>query len=386
MGIWEGLKRRATVKAVETRRLPPQPFAEIERYRPLSGCDLRLYAALREAIPIIDAAICKMIRLTSGFSLEGETEEATAALRAFGEEVRVGGAGTGLAQFVNTYLSELMTYGNAVGEILPAPDGRGVAALYNTALQDVEIVEAQGGAAARVCVRDETGQPKDVAYPQLVVFSALNPPAGRVTGQSILSGLPFVSSILLRIYQTVGRNWERAGNVRFAVTYKPQNDVLDKAYAKERAMAIAKEWQQAMREDTPRDFVAVGDVSVRAIGADNQILDSSVPVRQLLEQIVAKLGVPPYLLGLSWSSTERMSSDQADILTSELESYRRILTPVIRRIASLHLRLGNLPDGVTVRWVDINLRDELSEAQAALYRAQAEALRKQEGLAPERSE
>ena len=59
-----------------------------------------------------------------------------------------------------------------------------------------------------------------------------------------------------------------------------------------------------MRKDCVSDFVAVGDVTIKAIGADNQILDSNVPVRQMLEEIVAKMGIPPFLLGLSWSSTE----------------------------------------------------------------------------------
>ena len=35
------------------------------------------------------------------------------------------------------------------------------------------------------------------------------------------------------------------------------------------------------------DFVAVGNVKIQTIGADNQILDSEVPVRQMLEQIIA---------------------------------------------------------------------------------------------------
>ena len=81
------------------------------------------------------------------------------------------------------------------------------------------------------------------------------------------------------------------GNIRFAVTYKPQNDSLDRAYAKERAMQVAKEWSEAMQTGgAVKDFVAVGDVQIKVIGADNQILDSEVPVRQMLEQIVAKTG------------------------------------------------------------------------------------------------
>jgi hypothetical protein len=82
-----------------------------------------------------------------------------------------------------------------------------------------------------------------------------------------------------------------------------------------------------------RDFVAVGDVDIRVIGADNQILDSEVPVRQILEQLIARTGIPPFMLGLNWSTTERMSSQQADMMTSELTAIRRTLTPVRRRSA-----------------------------------------------------
>ncbi len=219
--------------------------------------------------------------------------------------------------------------------------------------------------------RREPGGSVKVKYPELVFCSALNPPPGSARGVSLLHGLPFVSGILIQIYNTIGVNWERLGNVRFAVTYKPTNDAADRAYAKERAQQIAGEWSRAMRKDSVSDFVAVGDVSIKAIGADNQILDSSVPVREMLEQIVAKLGLPPFLLGLSWSSTERMSSQQADILTSELEAYRRILNTVIHRICSLWLRLNGYEPEFTVEWEDITLQDEIESANARYLNAKA---------------
>ena len=131
---------------------------------------------------------------------------------------------------------------------------------------------------------------------------------------------------------------------------------------------------QAGRDGAVRDFVAAGDVDIRAIGADNQVLDSETPVRQILEQLVAKTGIPPFLLGLSWSSTERMSSQQADILTSEIAAIRRSLEPVVERICELWLRLRGFDERITVEWADVNLQDEESEARAALYRAQAKAL------------
>ena len=78
--------------------------------------------------------------------------------------------------------------------------------------------------------------------------------------------------------------------------------------------------------------MAVGDVDIKVIGADNQMIDTEIPVRQLMEQLVAKLSIPPFLLGLNWSTTERMSAQQSDILTSELEYYRRLLEPILREI------------------------------------------------------
>ena len=131
---------------------------------------------------------------------------------------------------------------------------------------------------------------------------------------------------------------------------------------------------QSSKTGSVRDFVAIGDVDIRVIGADNQILDSEVPVRQILEQLIAKTGIPPFMLGLSWSSTERMSTQQADILTSELTAIRRGLTPVVEKICRMWMRLNGIYEPFEVLWDDINLQDELDEAKAEWYRQQARKL------------
>ena len=165
------------------------------------------------------------------------------------------------------------------------------------------------------------------------------------------------------------------GDLRYAVTYRPTpGDQTDAAAV---AGEISREWGAAMQAAAAgesRDFVAVGDVDIRVIGADNQFISTEVPVRQLLEQIVAKLGLPPFLLGLSWSSTERMSSQQSDLLTGELESYRKLLTPVLAKICGLYLRSQGHAPAVTVEWGAISLQDETELATARLTRARAEEL------------
>lgn len=80
------------------------------------------------------------------------------------------------------------------------------------------------------------------------------------------------------------------------------------------------------------------------------------------------------MLGLSWSSTERMSSQQADILTSELEHYRYLLNPVISKICSMWLAMNGYSTQHEIIWSNINLQDEVELANARLINSQAEQI------------
>ena len=91
--------------------------------------------------------------------------------------------------------------------------------------------------------------------------------------------------------------------------------------------------------------------------------------------MVAKTGLPPFLLGLSWSTTERMSTQQADLLTSELWALRRTVEPAMRKICHPFLALEGLDNRVELLWDDISLQDITQQAQAELYGAQAEKYR-----------
>ncbi len=347
-------------------------FDLLATYSPAMVCNPDLYKMLREAIPVIDTAIHKIVRLTGGFTVASNNGKNQAQLDNFLHSVNVGGVGKGLQQFIDIYFEQLLTYGTAAGEIVMDADG--INSLYNVPIRNISLKRnPQNFNEILICRPDNnTGIP--VKYQDLVMYSALNPEAGSITGNSILKGLPFVASILVKIYESIGQNWERAGNLRYAVTYNPGSDMLDRAYAKERATQIANEWANAMDKNSVKDFVAVGDVQIKVIGADNQVLDSNIPVRQMLEQIVAKLSIPPFMLGLSWSTTERMSSQQADALTTELTAYRRILTPVIEKICNIFLRLCGNSDGVQVVWDEITLQDTVELARAQLYSAQAKSL------------
>lgn len=334
-----------------------------------------LYDALRSEIPILDACIGKIVRLTGDFKLKAENQSVQPLLDRFSLEVPVGISGISINTFADMYLDSLLTYGKAVGEIITDKNQRTVSGLW---VGDSTIFRVrQGSGRTDMCITQIYGDEESpVINPERMVYTALNPSPKHPEGVSILRGLPSLSRILMRIYECIGQNFDRVGNVRYAVTYNP-SDEGDKAFAKERAMEIAKEWSNGMnaaKYGSVKDFVAAGDVQIKVIGAENQLIDTEIPVRQLLEQMISKLSIPPFLLGLNWSSTERMSSQQADILTSELEYYRRLMTPILRRIGLTFLRLNGIDSDISVEWANINLQDEEELAKARLYNAQAKQL------------
>lgn len=328
-----------------------------------------LYDELRLSVPLIDAAIRKIIRLVGGFEVKGATPAVTEELNTFLKTVPVGCSGQGIGVFLNRYLDSLITYGTAVGEIVVGDVSGAVRGLYNADLRELDLEENPSGMGITLRVK---GNSTPVDRPDLILYSALDPTTSHPLGHSLLAGLPFVSAVLGKIFDSIGTNFERMGNMRFAVTYKPDASGLEGAFAADRAAEIAREWTAAMSDTSAvKDFVAVGDVDIKVIGADSPVLDTEIPVRQMLEQIIAKLGLPPFFLGLSWSSTERMAREQTDLFTTELWHYRHILEPVIERICETYLRREGLPSAVDIQWDDISLIDEVEAARARLIHAQA---------------
>ena len=377
-------------------RRKEHPFSNLRGYVPLGGGEEQIYHEIREAIPVLDAAIGKLVRLSGGFTVRCPDKTVQRKLEDFLKTVPTGHAQIGVTP----------------GERLPSPADAplwSAAAIRSLGREDEAAVQEQltklnhlipqgfpdnvlteAEAASRrepdgetpldlrLCAPGESGRVEPLPYQELLLFTTWQPEPEHPYGVSIFRGMPFLADILMKIYTAMGSNWERAGNVRYSVVCK-NDDGLDAAAVRQRGAEMAEEWSRAMEDGkngTVRDFVAVGDVEIKVIGGEAPVLDSQVPVRQILEQLVAKTGLPPFLLGLNWSTTERMSTQQADILTSELWALRRCVEPTVRKICRTYLAMEGLDDRVEIEWNDISLQDITEESKADLYKAQAENLRK----------
>ncbi len=372
-------KEAAPVAVAQLRSGSVHPYGGFRGYIPLGGGEERIYRELRAAVPVLDAAIGKLVRLCGGFRIRCTDRRGEAALGEFLKTVPCGRGQSGIDSFLGAYLDSLLTYGRAVGEMVVV--GGHLRAVCWGDVTALEVREGDSPLDWELWGPGADGRMERLPWQELLLLTTRDPEPEHPYGVSLLRGMPFLADILMKIYNTIGVNWDRAGNVRYSVVCRP-GEQLDPAAARDRGNQIAGEWARAMEDGKNgmvRDFVAVGDVEIKVIGGESPILDSEVPVRQILEQLIAKTGLPPFMLGLSWSTTERMSAQQADLLTSELWALRRNVQPVLEKVCRTYLALEGFAPAVEILWDDISLQDMAETAKAELYAAQAQKLTVESG-------
>ena len=141
---------------MQLRSADTHPFGALSGYVPLRSGEIALYRAIREAVPIVDAALMKIIRLVGGFSVCCGDAAAERGLAGFLRTVNVGRGQRGINSFLDQYLDSLSTCGRAVGEIVPQRGGGAAAVLCG----DVSRVEVREGASPLefcLCAWDESG-------------------------------------------------------------------------------------------------------------------------------------------------------------------------------------------------------------------------------------
>ena len=258
-------KTEAPAAVAQLRLGNAHPFGGLRGYVPLGGGEERIYRELRAAVPVVDAAIGKLVRLCGGFTVKCRRE---AQLREFLRTVPCGRGQVGIDAFLSAYLDSLLTYGRAVGELVVAGER-----LRAVCWGDVTALEVREGANAldvELWGPDDRGQMHRLPWQELLLFTTLNPEPEHPYGVSLLRGMPFLADILLKIYNTIGINWERAGNVRYSVICRPEEN-LDPVQARERGSQMAAEWARAMEDGKNgmvRDFVAVGRSEERRVGKE----------------------------------------------------------------------------------------------------------------------
>lgn len=367
-----------------------------------------LVEALRESVPILDAAIGRICTFDGILEVQGGNDKLTSIIDEWMRNVPVNDAEHTLQAFYTSQGNELYEQGCGIGEMIFDARGREVIGLRVADSKGIIFVRtdaalrtfyrapavsqarrADGADSIEAVLRGGVRQVTpahlgsigfvEVSAPSMI-YAVNQPEADGPYGTSVLRSLEFVSQILLKMQNATGRVWERFGDPPFHVHYATKNRAVNNAEVLRRSQAIAADLAKAMAAKARGNSVdlttgtgADDTVEISVIGAEGEALTIEQPMRHIVEQIVAKLGLPPWSLGLQWSTTGGAAEQQAIVVLQEAQTRFSRRQHGLERIVAAHLRGRGLtwkPGDWRIVQRLPNLQDEVKKAQAAFLRAQ----------------
>ena len=367
-----------------------------------------LLEALREALPILDGGINRLVTLDGILAVEGGNDKLVQEIEEWMRNVPVNDLETGYQAFYSSHSAEHYEQGVGVGEMVYDARGREVVGLRVADSKGVVFARHDGllrtyyrppdaerdlrpdglGTVEQLLRGSVRGDFRSGMHalgyvelnPQQLVYALHKPEADNPYGTSILRSLPFVAQILLKMENATGRVWTRFGDPIFRVHYGTKNRQITGDEALRRANKIkadlatgllAKERGNSM--DLATAAAADDTIEISVVGADGEELEIEQPARHLLEQVVAGFGLPPWMLGITWSQAAGIGEQQSVVVLQESETRFAVRKPQLQRPIEAMLRARGRtwkPGDWELVQVLPNLMDVQKRAQAGFLQAQ----------------
>lgn len=382
------------------------------------------YSALREALGPLDGGIDRLVTMDGIIGVEGGNDKITNAIENdFLKNIAFNDLEAGFQAFYATQGDMMLEQGCAVGEMvmdkrgkeligLRIADSKGVVFHREASQLDTwyrppryrRTGRRDGTDAIETVIRNNgigngvlsetylTEQGFLQMDPATMIYAGFNSHADNPYGVSILRSIEFVSQLLVRIQNSTGLTWDRFGDPVFQVLYRTKNRTLKDADFDKRRDALAKDFQTVMntkRSGNSADFVnAIGaddDITIKVIGEGNQVLAMDLPAAHMLNQILAKFGLPSWMMGIDVRQAGTMGEQQAEMVLQASKTRFDRRRPGLDRVVATWLRGRGFTwkpgDWAMVQTLP-NLYDELKRAQAGFLQAQTQMMLRNGGNMP----
>jgi hypothetical protein len=389
---------------------PLGPFQDLAGLFVPNAVNPWLYEALRRAIPPLDGGIGSYISLDGILRVEGNNDAIVREVREWMESVPVNDAERGLQALYSGLGNEVYEQGHAVAEWIPDSRGRDIVGLRIADSKGVRYQRTETGLAVHYAAPgtpfyergDGTGDAQrilrgtteyarwtqntltELGFKALdtsrLIYAVHEPEAGNPYGTSLIRSVEFVATILLTIQNATAQSWTRYGDPPLAVTYKTANPKVDPTALAARKTEIARNiaaTMDAKRKGNSVDFVtALGrddDIKIEVIGASGTALEIEMPSRHMLEQVLAKLRLPSWMLGFQWNTSDRASDGQVEMALGAAKVRFEARRTYLQDLVATNLRLRGRtwkPNDWWLMQETPNLRDVVKNAQADFLRAQ----------------
>ncbi len=399
---------------------PLTPWFQDYYLRKVSG---DFYEALREGIPIIDAAIRRLISLNGTVKIIGDNAAIVKELEDFCLNVPVNDHQKGIHAFLENFSNETFEQGFSLPEFIATPDLKDIAQLRvpdskqiffrrrgdggtdpwyrylnNFLPSSVTRYSSPGSLAERIlaatynqAIYINSGWEVKLDPVNKLYFSINNENVDPY-GVSLMRSMEFCSQILMTLQNSVKNTWERFGDPSYHVKYKTNKKDLGPDTLEGRRQKIQTDFSNAIRSKRAgksADFVtalnADADMTISVVGHDNQVLELLVPAQHVLEQIVSKTGLPAWMLGVGSKTVQGMAALEVEAALQDAKIRQLAMLPELIRLMSVFLRLRSRswktittdpakPGDWGIVFETPNLRDLVAQAQARFLNSQADQM------------
>lgn len=343
--------------------------------------------AMREAVPLIDAAIDRLVELDGDVIVEGENAATVAIVQDFLDTVPVNDFDIGFNSFDNMLTAEVHEQGFMVSEKVLGPNGITRLVVADSKTIDFKREKNNELRTYQRVNGDLSERPLDENVLNHLSFVK---EAGNAYGVARFRSCEFTTQVLLTIWNSMQNAWSRFGDPNYSIINKTKK--ASNADLKAQKNAIIASFTAAMeakRQGKSADFVHVinrdDELTIGVIGAGGDVMEIAPSNRAQEELIVAKSGLPSWMIGLKWTSGERLSDAEANMISAGITMRQSLKLTVYTDIVSTHLRRMGVTwnkEDWKLGFTRVNLNDILKLAQAGFLNAQAEQMRTQAGLAP----
>lgn len=337
-----------------------------------------LFAQFYNAIPLIKRSTAILSGFAGGPEFLCPNQSATDELNEWATTVAYGYVGTGVLPWLADQRRQGLIYGYAIGESEVAVNRREVTRLWSYRSPSCDFRPKPDGSFD--VVQSQPGLGLVALDPLKVTHTTYDSQGSDPRGESLYQAIPTCAQIWLDAAYAYRQTWRRSGTPKYHINWEPTvewNDPTGKASG-EVLDDLESAWNEGMRsvvvDGKVQDYFSSGKVTVTTIGADGEAMDIQIAKRNLVEEVVVATGIPPWMLGYSWSTTERLSAQQADTLIAWINVIRRADESSLRRVIDLRQRLTGRVVPYEIVWPEITLQDAREIAEAKRNEAQAALL------------
>ncbi len=335
---------------------------------------------LRESIPVIDAAINRLVSLDGHIKVQGESDRLEREIREWSDQVIVNDVQRGLQAFHQSISNEAFEQGFGVGEFVASRARNDIVSLRTADSKFIRFRRKRTGDGLEILQKSDDDRDWRVLTPDNLVYFSVHNENQNPYGTPLMRSCEFVCKCLVTIQNATLNVWERFGDPSFHIIYKTsKRDGADHAARRRQIEDEFNTAVRAKREGRSADFIRAIDkdseIKIEVIGHDNQIIEMEVPARHVLEQIIAKTGLPSWMLGMHWSTTERLSNAEAEMVLADVATRQAAKLPLFTRLVSTMLQMRGVrykPGDWEVSFENVHLHDVVAQAQARFLNAQAD--------------